>query len=320
MPNPLRFRIDGTFTVAVIQDVHWHNGEADDQRSAALMSAILDAEQPDLVVINGDLIHGMDCADPAQSWLDAMQPILKRKLPWAAVFGNHDDEGSLDRAALMGLQRALPGCLSESGPPEVSGVGNYTLTILGAGDDNAAAHLYLLDSHSYTKAQTGGYDWIKHDQVAWFREMADELRRQSAGQILPALGFFHVPLPEFNDVWDFYTCFGAKGETICCPLINTGLFAAMHEAGDVMGVFCGHDHLNDFIGEMFNIRLAFGRITGYGGYGLDDFARGARMVRLHAGEHRFDTWLRLEAGHVVKKQPTHKPELTRGLCLPSDYD
>ncbi len=158
MPTSLRFRTDGTFTIAVIEDVHWHNGEAADQRSAALMAAILDAEQPDLVVINGDLIHGMDCVDPAKSWLDAMQPILERGLPWAAVFGNHDDEGALDRAALMALQRTLPGCLSEAGPADISGVGNYTVSILEPEQEGPAANLYLLDSHSYAKAAVGGYD------------------------------------------------------------------------------------------------------------------------------------------------------------------
>jgi hypothetical protein len=320
MTDSLRFRSDGTFTIAVIEDVHWRNGEPDDQRSAALMSAILGAEQPDLVVVNGDLIHGMDCEDSAQSWRAAMQPILARGLPWAAVFGNHDDEGSLDRSSLMALQRTLPGCLSAAGPADVPGVGNYSLSILNADGDQTAAHLYLLDSHSYAKAAIGGYDWVKHEQVTWFRETAKRLRGQSGGELLPALAFCHIPLPEFNDVWDFHACRGVKGETICCPLINTGLFAAMHEAGDVMGLFCGHDHLNDYIGELHGISLAFGRATGYGGYGLETFARGARIVRLHAGERVFDTWLRLEGGQVVAEQPTHEPELTRRLCLPSDYE
>ena len=143
----------------------------------------------------------------------------------------------------------------------------------------------------------------------------------SAGELLPALAFCHIPLPEFNDVWDFHTCRGVKGETICCPLINTGLFAAMVEAGDVMGLFCGHDHLNDFIGEVHGIRLAFGRATGYGGYGLEEFARGARMVRLRAGEHAFDTWLRLRAaGSGQNSQHTSLSWLRTDYCLPSDYE
>ena len=35
-------------------------------------------------------------------------------------------------------------------------------------------------------------------------------------------------------------------EKACAPKLNTGMFAAMKEAGDVMGVFVGHDHDNDY--------------------------------------------------------------------------
>ena len=33
------------------------------------------------------------------------------------------------------------------------------------------------------------------------------------------------------------------------------------------GVFCGHDHNNDFCGNHFGVSLFYGRKTGYGGYG-----------------------------------------------------
>lgn len=36
------------------------------------------------------------------------------------------------------------------------------------------------------------------------------------------------------------------GEPVCDPQLNSGLFNAMLECGDVMGVFCGHDHNNDY--------------------------------------------------------------------------
>lgn len=318
MSTSLRFSEDGAFTIAVFEDVHWHNGGADDRRSAALMEAILDAEEPDLVVINGDLIHGSACHDPAQSWRDALQPVLERGLPWAATFGNHDDEGSLDRAALMAVQRALPNCLSAPGPATLSGVGNCVLPILTSSGEQAAAHLYLLDSHSYSRAPIGGYDWIKHDQVAWYLETTKRLRQENGDQTLPALAFCHIPLPEFNEVWDYHTCYGVKGELICSPLINTGLFAAMVEVGDVLGLFVGHDHFNDFIGELHGIQLAFGRATGYGGYGSNSFERGARFVRLREGVRAFDSWLRLESGKAAQ-QPAHAPEMEWNRCLPSDY-
>lgn len=36
--------------------------------------------------------------------------------------------------------------------------------------------------------------------------------------------------------------------------MNSGLFAAFLEAGDVMGAFVGHDHVNDFEGVTRTIR------------------------------------------------------------------
>ena len=116
MADALRFREDQTFTIVQFTDLHWQNGEPADQRTAALMAQVLDSERPDLVVLTGDVIQGAQCHDPAAAWRNAVAPIMERGLPWAAVFGNHDDEGRLSRRELMAVQQALPGCLSEAGP------------------------------------------------------------------------------------------------------------------------------------------------------------------------------------------------------------
>jgi hypothetical protein len=96
------------------------------------------------------------------------------------------------------------------------------------------------------------------------------------------------------------------------------MFAAMHEMGDVMGVFVGHDHVNDFIGDLHGIRLAYGRATGYNTYGRQGMARGARVIRLVEGEQDFTTWLRLEGGEKVTQQPAHAPEGRRVLSEDAD--
>lgn len=49
-------------------------------------------------------------------------------------------------------------------------------------------------------------------------------------------------------------------EKACAPLLNTGMFAAMKEAGDVMGTFVGHDHDNDYSVMWHGILLAYGRL------------------------------------------------------------
>jgi hypothetical protein len=308
----LHFRDDDTFTIALFTDIHWRGGGEEDRRSAALMGTILDAERPDLVVLNGDTIDGAYCDDPARALREAVAPVVARGLQWAAVFGNHDDEGALDRAGLMAEMQALAGCLAEPGPAALSGVGNYVLTV-NAGEGQAA-RLYFFDSHAYARTDIGGYGWFERDQIAWYLEQARRARQQH-GRVLPALAFFHIPLSEFNELWDLHTCYGVKGEAVCCPLVNTGMFAALHEAAEVLGVFVGHDHLNDFIGNLYGIRLAFGRASGFSGYGNSTFLRGARMIRLRRNVYDFETWLHLEGGEIVTAQPEHAPDFDRPTCI-----
>jgi len=268
----------GTFKIVQFTDLHYRNGEDEDVRTHGVMREILDAEHPDLVVLSGDVIDGKYCRNPLRSWADAVQPIIDRTLPWAAVFGNHDDEGSATRAELMTAMRQLPGCLSKPGAENLSGVGNFVLPILH--HDAPVARLIFLDSHSYTDREPKAYDWIKPDQIDWYRQLPHDL---------PALMFFHIPLPEFDDVWNAGNCIGSKYEAVCSPKFNSGLFDAIQEAGDVMGVFAGHDHVNDYEGKLAGIRLCYGRATGFASYGRAGFPRGGRVIDLIARAKDFET-------------------------------
>lgn len=284
MARELRFR-DGRFKIAQVTDAHFCDGSAEDRRTASLIERVLDAERPDLVMLTGDFIDGSRSADPVATWLAAVQPFESRGIPWAAVFGNHDDEGPATREQLFAAQKGCAHCVSERGPESLTGVGNFTLDVRGA--DDFVARLYCFDSGSYAPDGPGEYAWIAHDQVCWYRELADASRG-------PALAFFHIPLPEYQTAWDGGDVTGARGEEICCPAINSGLFAAFHEKGEVLGAFCGHDHLNDFEARLHGVRLCYGRATGYNAYPSTDFTRGVRIVELRDGVRGFETWLRLD--------------------------
>jgi DNA repair exonuclease SbcCD nuclease subunit len=54
---------------------------------------------------------------------------IDRKIPFAAIFGNHDDEGDMSRQDLMDLLSELPYSLSKPGLKGIEGIGNYVVAI-----------------------------------------------------------------------------------------------------------------------------------------------------------------------------------------------
>src|SRR5262249_1222912 len=209
---------------------------------------VLEAERPDLVVLTGDIVEGSEAADSAEAYRQAVAPLESRGIPWASVFGNHDDEGRLSRRELLDAIRACRFSLTERGPSRLTGIGTYVVRVDRARGRAPGAVLYFLDSPAYDRLGVGTYAWIGHDQIAWYREQSRRLRREYRGpaKTLPALAFFHIPLPEYAEAWDRVECRGQRNEPVCCPALNSGFFTALVEEGDVMGTFVRHDHLNDF--------------------------------------------------------------------------
>lgn len=299
MDTDLKFREDGTFKIAQFTDMHLgdvNGGSKElekDVKTLSLIEQVIEHEKPDLIVLTGDLIWSRGNSDPQKSFRRAIAPTVSSKIPWAAVFGNHDAEAGVTKEELLAIQLESEMCVTQPGPAELNGLGNFIVTIKYAGKSEDAAVLYFLDSGMDAPKHIGGYDWIHSNQVEWYKTQA-RLLNQKHGGALPALAFFHIPLPEYEEAWLSDKVNGIKHEKVCCPKYNSGLFTAIVEAGDVIGTFVGHDHDNDYCGTMQGIQLCYGRITGYNCYG--SLERGARIIRLYEGQRIFETWLRLNNG------------------------
>lgn len=317
MEKKLTFREDGTFVIVQFSDVEFIDAEdldpetpLLDSMTRAAMDRIIALEQPDLVVFAGDLIASARSKDPLQSFRSAVAAAEENRVPWAAVFGNHDSEGNVPRKRMHEEQLRHAYCVAKPDPPGLSGAGNYVLTV----DDQAgkpAAALFFLDSGDYSATEAmGGYDWIRRDQIEWYVSQSRRLAKQNGGTPLPALAFFHIPLPEYKEVWETSVCEGHCSEWISSPKVNSGLFAAMVEMGDVMGTFVGHDHSNDYSGMLHGIRLCYGRSTRYVSYvdgvRMDKFPTGARIIRITAGQRQLETWIRQSDG-LIGEMPLHEP-------------
>ena len=166
--------------------------------------------------------------------------------------------------------------------------------------------MYVFDSNSYSpiKKVVDGYGWIALDQIDWYTKTSKELTAKNGGQPIPSLAFFHIPLPEYHEaVLDEKTYMvGTRKEVACAPKINTGLGASMLQAGDVMGVFVGHDHVNDYVVNWRGILLGYGRYTG-GSTVYHDVPQGngARVIELIEGKRAFKTWERIAGGKIINE-------------------
>lgn len=296
----LRFRPDGTLKILQITDCHYKvDDQLNSKPSIDRMREVLDIEKPDFVMYTGDVV----VSNESFTGLDTvLGMVIDRNIPFALVFGNHDDEYDHSRAELYDYIARKKGAIM---PKRVTDdAPDYVIPVKSSGlEDKTSALLYCIDSHSYTQIPSvPGYDWIKFSQIEWYRQVSEEYTRQNDGTPLPALAFFHIPLPEYRDaVMDEKNrIFGVKAEGVCCPTANSGFFLSAKECGDVMATFCGHDHDNDYAVMYRDIMLAYGRYTG-GNTVYNDIPNGARVIVLHEGKREFDTYVRLAGGEIENK-------------------
>ncbi|XVF22248.1 hypothetical protein REPUB_Repub12eG0157200 [Reevesia pubescens] len=305
LPQKLRFGRNGEFKILQVADMHYADGKTtpcldvlpsqvhgcSDLNTSAFIQRMIEAEKPNFIVFTGDNIFGFDATDSAKSLNAAFATAIAAGIPWAAVLGNHDQEGTLSRELVMKHIVGLKHTLSQFNPSEahiIDGFGNYNLEVGGVEESGFAnksvLNLYFLDSGDYsTVPAIPGYGWIKPSQQLWFQRTSAKLRRdymsppEAQKSSAPGLVYFHIPLPEFAS-FDSSNFTGVRQEGISSASVNSGFFTTMVEAGDVKGVFTGHDHLNDFCGQLTGIQLCYAGGFGYHAYGKAGWSRRARVV------------------------------------------
>ncbi|KAK3325378.1 Metallo-dependent phosphatase-like protein [Apodospora peruviana] len=325
-PTP-RINDNGRFKIMQLADLHlstgvgkcrdampedWNGGKCDaDPRTMDFVLRVLEEEKPDLVVLSGDQVNGDTAPDTQTAIFKYAQLLIKHKVPYVSIFGNHDDEGSLSRVAQMDLIETLPYSLSRAGPEDIDGVGNYYIEVAARGSSgHSALTVYLLDTHAYSpnERKFKGYDWIKNNQIDWFRRTAQGLKKKHKeySHTHMDVAFIHIPLPEYRD--GNLTFVGNWKEPPTAPVYNSGFRDALVEEGVVM-VSCGHDHVNEYCGLSKTeegkpaLWMCYAGATGFGGYaGYGGFHRKIRIFDFDMNEARITTWKRVEFGEDVKQR------------------
>ena len=303
----LQFDENGEFRILIVADTQ--DTATPQEATLRLLYAELDAADADLVVFTGDQVHGPSVRTEAamEKALDAiLAPVAERGIPFAAVFGNHDNEGGVSKETQLAIYQSYPGCLMSAGPDGITGCGNYNLLVWSSDGSRPVCNLWFLDSGTYGEKGVSKYARVEQDQIDWYTSTAGALAEQY-GEMLPAYLFQHIIVPEIYDLLtevpasekktdgvvegfssrsghyykmgDGFTA-GHLGEAPCPPDIPSVEFAAIRDTGDVVAAFFGHDHKNDFVGTYEGVDLVNTSGTGFYIYGDREY-HGARLIVLH---------------------------------------
>lgn len=305
---PLRFRDDGTFKICCFSDLH---ETADyDPRSLAALDGIIARENPDLVLLGGDIWNGaLDRPiEELKAFLDVFTaPMERRGIPWAHVMGNHDHFYCFGDAAYQALFESYPHCISSHTDPDagVDGVTNFVLPIRSSDERRIAFAVWGLDTHELSDrltlrngvnlrqghrvaspiTGTSHWDFVHFNQIHWYYHTSEALEKEN-GAPIDALMLLHAAPLEYGICMDNPAETHLEGdaqETLFSGSLNSGLIATVLQRGDVRAMVCGHMHANTFSADYCGIKLCFDGSIGFKTGGIDAL-RGGRVFEINEND------------------------------------
>ena len=289
-----------------------------DRKSIQVIQYFLQAENPDLVVLTGDQITGLNIDANAtlyyQKIIEAMIQV-DESIKWATIFGNHDDESytrtfngttfhhgaKTSRKDLTDFDMGYAGSYTLQGEvlSGIFGTSNYMLSISGLDATKNAANIYFFDSGGGSLPEMN-----EQNQVEWFQSM----QRIGSNRQTPAIAFQHIPTSA--EAFAFREdCSGHAYEGVESVVSDSGLIEALSTADNMNFLSVGHNHGNDYCcpKDSCSFSICYGRHSGYGGYSTfkDDgrrWSKGTRVYLLqidHEGMFSWSSYVRMETGHVT---------------------
>jgi 3',5'-cyclic AMP phosphodiesterase CpdA len=247
-----------------------------DKLSFSHIRWLVEQTQPDLILITGDIVYGeFDDAGSSQVAFNALMEEIG--IPWAPVFGNHDNETKMGVDWQCKLYESAAHCLFDRG--SVTGNSNYGIELWQQGELQRV--IYMMVSNGCNKKPF--IIGMQPDQLDWLR--AECCRIHTEHPAVPVFVCYHIPSADFTDAAiaagyvdrydtreDFVSFdlsadtpahegdFGAKKwRSLPTKPAQLPLF---RECG-VDAVFVGHEHRNFSSVAYGGIRWTFGLKTGW---------------------------------------------------------
>ncbi len=262
----------GSFKVLQLTDIHF-TYSTNIKRESSFITANVSYANPDLIVITGDSL--LNASKGTANELFAMFDSWEK--PYYFLFGNHELQGFYSESWLMEKIYGSKYCLNaKMGATSSSGHTDNVLNLKKNG--KTIFQIYTLDTHNSTNINgTYYYDNLKDDQIAWYEKEAKKAKEENGGTVIPSLGFMHIPLWEIVDAYlnNKEGIIGEIHESATykkvpelveklgaplpfCPSGKYAPFFPKAKKYGMKGIFFGHDHSNDWVGEYENVALGYG--------------------------------------------------------------
>lgn len=309
MSNSLKFN-NGKFRIMSLGDLHEkiHADDRDARKRTEDMHNLIKmsilAFKPDLVVLLGDTLCERDESEGFEDYKNGLKrilkPILDAGIPFCYVLGNHEHDNKQEEF-IVNAYSQIPNMIGINDTTAPRGNFNCNILVRNSDDTDDILNLWFIDSNNCCDDRNvSHYDWVHEDQIKWYEEKAEAIKKAHGGKTIPAILFQHIPVYEEyellreakpieypvavkgTDKFDdkMYVLKdgvdGYLGEGPCCPSYNGGQFNSWKKTGDVVAAFFGHDHTNDFTGYVDGIMLGQNKTSGFCCY--TDGARSAVRI------------------------------------------
>lgn len=271
------------YSILQVTDAHIMNDDKKDKKPFKTITAMIEATQPDLIMVTGDITSEHDNLTAIKKFGTFIEAF---NIPWAFTYGNHDAEGEASKDEIDEYLLSLKNCVYERGDEKVDGHGNYYRNVTDK-DGNVVMSLIMMDSNMYDEVNEG-YDHFKDSQVEWYKNTVTSIAQEVNGdpaKVVPSLAFFHIPMQEYTTGYNEAKktksrLSGYRFEKEFTPTQDDMMFETMVELGSTKGTFVGHDHMNDYTVEYKGIRLSYGNSCDHNIYIVP--MRGGKLIEVKA--------------------------------------
>lgn len=261
------------FKILMLTDTQLWSNPKKNKECYEEMDKLVEKTKPDMITLPGDVLSAMASRFSINNFIKHMDSY---KIPWAPVFGNHDNEIPTNSLNWQGDKyEASKYCLFRKGPSILYGCGNYVVNIVENG--KPVYSVYMFDNGRYLKydKDTTKEIYMGYEQIAWYEWNVLGINK-AAGYTVPSMTFSHFAQPEFKEAIekcgvkgkdDSYTIPKEYGFGYCqylpgCAPVKSGFVDKCKELGSTKYIFCGHDHENNASVTDDGITYTYGLKTG----------------------------------------------------------